>query len=125
MCLLWSRRINTFKLYLCSYKHVFKRFTLFERDDRRSFKDCFQQRLILYKAPSFHQYLFNIFNSRVVCGEKRQNPLVTFFLLCKCRLSRGKVDLCQRTFYDVLGVPACLEALFEFHKALFKRFFFF
>ena len=27
----------------------------------------------------FHQYLFNIFNTRVVCGDKRQNPLVTFF----------------------------------------------
>ena len=56
MRLLCSRRMNTFKLYFCSYKHVLEGFTLFERDDRRIFKDCFQQRLILYKAPMFDTF---------------------------------------------------------------------
>ena len=37
---------NAFKLHFCSYKHVFQRFTSFAGYDQRSFKNCFQQRLI-------------------------------------------------------------------------------
>ena len=33
--------------------------------------------------------------------DKRQYPFVTFLLLCKCQLSRGKVDPWQRPFYDM------------------------
>ena len=51
---------NAFELHFCSYKHVFQRFTSFVGYDRRSFKNCFQQRLIFYKTPVFHQYLFKI-----------------------------------------------------------------
>ena len=58
MWLFWSRRIVTFKLYYCSNEHVFEGFSLFVGDYWRFFKNCFQQRLILYEAPMFHQYLF-------------------------------------------------------------------
>ena len=69
------------------------------------------------------QCSINVFNCRMVRCDNRQYPLVTFLLLCKCRLSRGKVDPWQRPFYDVFWVPSCFEALFEFQKALFKCFF--
>jgi len=55
--------------------------------------------------------------------DKRQYSLVTFLLLGKCRLPRGKVDPWQRPFYDVFWLPSCFEALFEFQKAIFKCFF--
>ena len=42
------------------------------------------------------------------------------FCKSRGRLSRGKVDSCQRPFHDVFRVPFCLEALFEFQKTLFK-----
>ena len=58
MRLLRSRRIKTFKLYFSSHERV----SLFERDDRRFCKDCFQQGLTLM----FHRYLFKIVNCRVV-----------------------------------------------------------
>ena len=48
--LLRSRRIKTIKLYFSSHERV----SLFERDDRRFCKDCFQQGLTLM----FHRYLF-------------------------------------------------------------------
>ena len=51
MWLLWSRRINAFKLHFCSHKHVFK-------DDRWFCKNCYQQGQIVYQTPMFHQYLF-------------------------------------------------------------------
>ena len=58
MWLFWSRRIVTFKLYCCSNERVLEGFSLFVGDYWRFFKNCFQQRLILYEAPMFHQYLF-------------------------------------------------------------------
>ena len=48
---------TAFKLHFCSYKHVFQRFTSFVGYDQRSFKICFQERLIFYKAPTCHQCL--------------------------------------------------------------------
>ena len=42
------------------------------------------------------------------------------FCKSRGRLSKGKVDSCQRPFHDVFRVPFCLEALFEFQKTLFK-----
>ena len=56
---------------------------------------------------------------------------MTFRLLCmfegllcmfEGRLLRGKVDPCQRPFYDVFRVPSCIVALFEFQTALLKCF---
>ena len=59
MWLLWSRRIIAFKLYFCSYKHVFKGFPpLFVGDDWRFCETCLQQGLIVYQTLMFHQYLF-------------------------------------------------------------------
>ena len=43
----------------------------------------FQQRLILYSSPLFHQFLFQIASYWVVRSCKRQNPLVSL-------RSRGK-----------------------------------
>ena len=71
---------------------VFKRFTLFERDDRRSFKDCFQQRLIFYKAPLFRQYLFNIFNSLgrlEACFDVQDGVFFESFLLKHCGIEES------------------------------------
>ena len=50
---------TAFKLHFCSYILVFQRFTSssFVEYDQRSFKICFQQRLIVYKAPTCHQCL--------------------------------------------------------------------
>ena len=39
----------------CSHKNVLKRFSLFIKDDRRFCKICFQQGLIVYQTPLFHQ----------------------------------------------------------------------
>ena len=56
--LLWSRRIIAFKSYLCSYKHIFKEFSLVVRNDGRCCKNYFLQGLIVYQTTMFHQYLF-------------------------------------------------------------------
>ena len=82
MWLSWSRRVTAFKLYFCSKEHVLKRFSLFVKDDRRFCKICFQQRLIVYQTPLFHQYLFDIFNCRVARCDERQYTFVTFRPLC-------------------------------------------
>ena len=74
----------------------------------------------LYKAPVFHHCLFKAVNCWVVRSDKRQNPRVSFFLLCESRWSRGRIDPWQRPFYDYFWIAACSQALFEFHKALFK-----
>ena len=54
---LWLRVIVALKSYFGSNERVFKRFTLFVGDYWRFFKDYFQQKLILYNAPLFYQYL--------------------------------------------------------------------
>ena len=77
-----SRRVTAFKLHFCSQEHVLKRFSLFVKDDRRFCKICFQQRLIVYQTPLFHQYLFDIFNCRVGRCNERQYTFVTFRPLC-------------------------------------------
>ena len=46
------------KSYFGSNERVFEGFTLFVGDYWRFLKDFFHQRLILYDAPLFHQYLF-------------------------------------------------------------------
>ena len=54
--------------------------------------NAFSQRLILYETPLFHQYLFEIANCWLVCSYKRQNPLVSLFLLCESRWFGSKVE---------------------------------
>ena len=93
MWLSWSRCVTAFKLYFCSKEHVLKRFSLFVRDDRRFCKICFQQQLIVYQTPLFHQNLFDIFNCRVVRCDERQDTFVTLraFVYFNGRLSWGKL----------------------------------
>ena len=55
MWLLWWRFIITFKFYFWSHKHILKGFSLSVRDDQRFCKNCFQQGLIVYQTPMFHQ----------------------------------------------------------------------
>ena len=71
---------NAFELHFCSYKHVFQRFTSFVGYDRRSFKNCFQQRLIFYKTPVCHQRLFKILYRWVISCNERQQSLFIFLL---------------------------------------------
>ena len=63
---------NAFELHFYSYKHVFQRFTSFVEYDRRSFKNCFQQRLIFYKTLVSHQCLFKILYRWVICCNEKQ-----------------------------------------------------
>ena len=53
-----ASRDGCLESYFGSNERVFKGFTLFVGDYWRFLKDCFQQRLSLYKALLFHQYLF-------------------------------------------------------------------
>ena len=125
MWLSWSRRVTAFKLYFCSKEHVLKRFSLFVKDDRRFCKICFQQRLIVYQTPLFHQYLFHIFNCRVARCDERQYSFVTFRPLCILMADCLEASWpLTETFLWCFLSTSCFEALFEFQTALFKCFFF-
>ena len=63
---------NAFKLHFCPFKHLFQRFISFVGYDRRSFKNCFQQRMNFYKAPICHQCLFRILYRSVISCNERQ-----------------------------------------------------
>ena len=41
-----------------SHVRLFRGFSPFVNDDLRFCKNCFQQGLIVYQTPMFHQYLF-------------------------------------------------------------------
>ena len=71
---LWLRRIIKclIELHFCSYKHVFQRLISFIVYDRRSFKNCFQRRLIFYYTPVCHQCLFKILYRWVIHCNERQ-----------------------------------------------------
>ena len=120
-----SRRVTAFKLHFCSQEHVLKRFSLFVKDDRRFCKICFQQRLIVYQTPLFHQYLFDIFNCRVGRCNERQYTFVTFQPLCILMADCLEASWpLTETFLWCFLSTSCFEALFEFQTALFKCFFF-
>ena len=120
------RRVTAFKLHFCSQEHVLKRFSLFVKDDRRFCKICFQQRLIVYQTPLFHQYLFDIFNCRVARCDERQYTFVTFRPLCILMADCLEASWpLTETFLWCFLSTSCFEALFEFQTALFKCFFFY
>ena len=58
--------------YQMPSRYIFVLTSMFVGYDRRSFKNCFQQRLIFYKAPVCHQCLFKILYRWVTSCNKRQ-----------------------------------------------------
>ena len=68
----------------------------------------FQQRLILYSSPLFHQCLFQIANYWVVHSCKYKIFPLAFGLEAKITPERDR------------SMTVCSQALFEIHKALAK-----
>ena len=99
----------------------FEGFSLFVRDDQRFCKNCFQQGLIVYQTPMFHQYYDLIFWPSG--GTLWQKATIVRDLLAFVYVKGPIVDPRQSPSYDVFWVPSCFETLFEFQKDLFKCFF--